>query len=178
MSWVEQKIIGILRKLASLGNLVLIFLMSMAALDITLRSLFGISIRGGWELITNSMVVLVFLCIPLRCYTNEHIKVDMIDPWVKKSRKRGLALGSINYLIMLAFSSLMIWQSTVYARLVQEAAMATPILKMPVYPFIYLIAFSYLCAFLATLLAMKNLWFGDSSKGETEIENLTLSSIK
>lgn len=176
MSWIEQKFTAMLRRLDGIGILVLVFQMIVAALDISLRSIFGTPIRGGVELITGAMVVLVFLCIPLRVYTNEQIKVDFIDPWVKKSRKHGLVLGSINYLIMLAFSAIMTWQSIVYAINMQETRTSTMVLGMPLYPFIYLIAFSYLCAFLATLLAMKELWLGDKDK--TEIENLTLSSIK
>jgi len=176
MSWIEQLFIAILRKMAVLGNFVLVFQMSVAALDITLRTLFGLPIRGGVELITGSMVVLVFLCIPLRVYTNEQIKVDFIDGWAKKSRKRSLTLNSINYLIMLAFSFIMAWQSTVYAMLSKEAGTATMTLGMPLYLYIYLIAFSYLCTFLATLLAMKELWL--NKKGEAETQNMALSSIK
>lgn len=176
MSRVEHTIIGVLRRLASLGNLVLVFLMCIAALDIVLRSIFNIAIRGGVELITSSMVALVFLTIPLRCYTNEQIKVDFIDAWAKKVKKRGFVLNSINYLIMLAFSAMMAWQSTVYAILVQEVGKTSMVLAIPTYPFIYLIAFSYLCAFFATLLALKDLWLGGRDMPETE--DLRLASIK
>lgn len=176
MSLIEQKIIAILRKLDFIGCLVLVILMILVSADITLRSIFGIAIRGNVEFITSFMVILVFLGIPLRCYTNEQIKVDFIDQWAKKSKKRGFVLNSINYLLVLAFFSLMVWQSTLYALHLHELGIKTTYAGIPVYMLIYLIAFSYLCAFLGTLLAAKDLWLGGKEK--TEVEDLKLSSIK
>lgn len=158
MNRVEYAVRNLLAAIAFVAVLVLVLLMIITALDVSMRATLKLPIYGSVEIVTHLMVFLVFLGIPWYAYKNEHIQVDLIGAWVKKSRKRALVFGSLNYILMMLFSLAIVWQSIEYGMQLQETYLATMTLRIPRYPFAYFIAFSYFCTFLAVLISFKNLW--------------------
>jgi TRAP-type C4-dicarboxylate transport system permease small subunit len=97
--------------------------------DVSLRTFFGIPIRGVLELVELGLACTIFLALPAVFLRDEHLVVDVIDHLTKKSVVRLLDLaGAIVSLVVLV---VMLWQMVPLARTMHEFGDVTSDLSLP-----------------------------------------------
>lgn len=119
---------------AVLGGLVLMLMYSIVA-----RRLFNAPLKGSFEMTELALVLITFLILAYDSLKGESIIVDIIVSYFPK-RARGITAAVIHFLatVMLGILSR---QLIVQAIRVHNYGQTTPMLELPVYPFIYVAAF-------------------------------------
>jgi TRAP-type C4-dicarboxylate transport system permease small subunit len=103
--------------------------MMLTVADVSLRTFFGIPIRGVLELVELGLACTIFLALPAVFLRDEHLVVDVIDHLTKKSVVRLLDLaGAIVSLVVLV---VMLWQMVPLARTMHEFGDVTSDLSLP-----------------------------------------------
>ncbi len=130
-SWID---IG----LGALAGALLMALMLLTFADVLARYVFNAPISGAFELTELSLLVLIFAGLPLASRADEHVTMDFIDkvlsPGAQVLVQRvvhffcGLLLLGLSYLVYLKAGKIMDYGDT------------TDILKVPVGPFVYVMA--------------------------------------
>jgi len=116
--------------------------MLMVAIDVFLRKVFNSPIRGGYELISLVMVVIVFFAITYTQSSNSAVHVMLI-----LSRMKGrfrLLIWAIGLLATTATAVLFAYGSYVHAGLLRMIGITTSVILIPYWPFYYLGAFTFL----------------------------------
>ncbi|MCC5811099.1 MAG: TRAP transporter small permease [Ectothiorhodospiraceae bacterium] len=94
---------GLQLTLEGLAGLVLFALMLLTTADVLGRFLFNTPITGTVELTQLMLAALVFLALPVVCWREGHITVDLLDTFFPR------ALVWIRQLLINAFSALALW---------------------------------------------------------------------
>ena len=116
--------------------------------DVSLRYLFNRPIKGSVELIELMMVVLVFLAVAYTASQKGNVAIELM---VARLPQRAQAIiDIITHSLSLGLVSLIIWQSVVRANYLWLHEHVSWTLSIPIYPFVFLIAFG--CALLAIVL--------------------------
>lgn len=138
--------------------LFLLLLMFLTVGDVIGRYLVGRlpifqPIPGTFELTEFLLVIIVLSAIGYGQVKGEHISIDVL---VSRFSPRVRAIiDSINYLLMLAIFALVTWQSIGYAQRLFASNDVSGVLRLPVYPFVIVVAigsFTFCLAMLASLL--------------------------
>jgi TRAP-type C4-dicarboxylate transport system permease small subunit len=116
----------------------LFLLMLLTCGDVTLRYLFNKPITGSLELTEFMMAIIVSLALAYCALKKGHVRVDLI---VSKLPKRvQLIMESIANIAFLAFVALMTWRIIYRAWQMVEVNQITAILRIPVFPFVLVVA--------------------------------------
>ena len=126
------------RVLGAAAAILLFCLMAVTTVDVIGRYLFNIPLRGGFEMTELLLLTLIFAGLPLVSRADEHVTMDFIDvlfgergrQWIR--RIVDLLCGLI--LIGLA------WRVYIKAGKIAGYGDTTDILRIPVGPFVYLMA--------------------------------------
>lgn len=118
--------------------LVLFLLMVMTCIDVTGRDLFNSPLNGATELTQLMLGVIVFGVLPVVCYREDHITVDLFDSWFpKRLWHPRQALLNLLMAIMMAFVAWRVW---IIGALQLDYGDATEFLRIPLGPISYFIA--------------------------------------
>jgi TRAP-type transport system small permease protein len=130
-SWID---IG----LGALASLLLLALVFLTFADVLARYLFNAPLRGAFELTELSLLVLIFAGLPLASRADEHVTMDFIDKILSPRAQillqravhffSGIAILGLSYLVFLKAGKIMDYGDT------------TDVLKVPVGPFVYVMA--------------------------------------
>jgi TRAP-type C4-dicarboxylate transport system permease small subunit len=126
------------RVLGAAAAILLFCLMAVTTVDVIGRYLFNIPLRGGFEMTELLLLTLIFAGLPLVSRADEHVTMDFIDAMLGERGRQfirrfvDLLCGAI--LVGLA------WRVFVKAGKIAGYGDTTDILRIPVGPFVYLMA--------------------------------------
>lgn len=124
------------------GATALVMMMLLFAVDVALRYIFILPIKGSSELIELGMVVVVFLAIAYTASQKGHVAIEIV---VSRFSQRAQAIiDVITYVLSLLFIILVTWRVLLRADLAVQQKQATVVLTIPLYPFMYLVALGFI----------------------------------
>lgn len=131
------KIVGIQGHIA---NGVLLFMMAIISFDVIGRNFINNPLKGTYEMTELSSAMLVFLALAITHQKGNHITIDfLVDRFSKKVQN--LLLGVVEMVIALVVL-LMAMHIFENGLRMMERNSATTDLGLPVYPFLFIIAFT------------------------------------
>jgi TRAP-type C4-dicarboxylate transport system permease small subunit len=144
---INHPLVSIL-KYCALWTLSLMMFLTFA--DVLLRYIFNSPIPGAAELIQFMMGIFVSFCIVYTAHKKSHISVDLLVGSFTESIKRILAciLSLVAFLLFLP----MAWQAFVYMSVEFHSGLLSPVLYIPVYPFIAIVAIAFVILCLTLLV--------------------------
>ncbi|MFC1532922.1 TRAP transporter small permease [Thermodesulfobacteriota bacterium] len=149
----ENKIYALSRILGIIAIAVLVAMMLFTVLDIFLRAFFNKPIPGDVEIIERSMVFVGFFGLAWCAMRGMHIKVDLVVAFLPKRVQS--VIDSFNYILGLGVCTFFTWFSFLEGIANREMNSVTNILRVPLYPFYWIVTFGYgaLCLAILVLLA-------------------------
>lgn len=135
----ERVISRISRVANSAGAGVLVVMMLLIVIDVLLRYFFNRPVKGVFELIEFMVAIVVCLGMAYTGVQKGHVAVELV---VSRFSPRVQALiDSFNYLVSTILFSLISWKSVVQAKVLWVSGLTSSILYVPVYPFVFVLAF-------------------------------------
>ena len=147
LSRINRPLVSIL-KFGALWALSLMMFLTFA--DVLLRYVFNSPIPGAAELIQFMMGILVSFSVVYCAYKKSHISVDLLVENFPDSTKRVLECF-MRLLALLLFLPIA-WQSFVYISVEFHSGLVSPVLYIPVYPFIAIVAVAFVILCLTLLV--------------------------
>ena len=148
-----EKIVTRIVTAAGMGSIVLLGIMMMlTVVDVFLRYVLNQPIKGSMELTEYLMVCVGTLGLAWCALQGAHIKVELIvSRFPQRAQKY---VDSFNYLLLIAISGLIAWQTFMRAGTVRQLGVDSAMLEIPQYPFVLVVSFGYLLLFLASIMLM------------------------
>lgn len=126
------------RALGAAAALLLGALMLLTTVDVISRYIFNWPLRGAFEITELLLLSLIFAGLPLASRAGEHVTLDFIDlalpPWGRRLLRRLMDLVCGVILLGLA------WRVWVKADKIAAYGDTTEVLRLPVSPFVYVMA--------------------------------------
>jgi TRAP-type C4-dicarboxylate transport system permease small subunit len=142
---------SISRLLGGLSALSLLMLLVLTCVDVVGRYVFNMPVLGAMEIADAMMGVMIFGALPMACWNQAHITVDVLDK-VTPERWLRLQVRLIQLVVaaLIGFLGVRMW---IYATKLVEYGDRTMMLKIPLAPVNYFI--SVMLCFSAALLLLK-----------------------
>ena len=137
------------RAMSGVGAGVLAALMLLAAMDVLLRYVFNRPISGALELIQYMMLMTVVSGFGHCAIEKSHIRVEVLIG--RCPPKVQTLLYCVTSFLSLGLIVLITWQSVVYAVLLRDSNLTSPVLFIPAYPFAVVLALAMAVFCLALL---------------------------
>ncbi|WP_347489568.1 TRAP transporter small permease [Desulfoscipio sp. XC116] len=151
---------GLSRVIDKIAGLCMVSAMLLAVANIFLRALFSRPILGVYEYVVFLTVVTIGLSLAYCAVQDGHIAVSFVFDRLPLKLQ-----GPVDLIINTAaclFWSLCAWQVGVYAGSTAASGIVSPTSQLPLYPFIYLVAFGLavlaLVLLVRTVEAAQRLW--------------------
>lgn len=125
------------RILAIAAGIVLAAMMLLTVADVALRWIFNYPIIGATEITESMMVCIAFFALAWCAAENSHLKVDLVVD--RLSPRVQSIIDSLTTLAGLCLVALIAWRSFLEGRAVQEMNLISSLIKLPAYPFYYVI---------------------------------------
>lgn len=138
--------------------------MFLTATDVVLRYFFNRPITGAFEITELMLPILIAFGFAYTAVLKEHIRIDIITS--RFSPGVQAYVDSIAALLGIAVFFLITWHSVLYAESLRASGTATPVLGLPIYPIVWVVALGsamFCLAFLADLLEQLNLMLKNRS---------------
>jgi TRAP-type C4-dicarboxylate transport system permease small subunit len=148
----EDSIFVLSRILGIIAIIDLVAMMFFTVLDVFLRAFFNYPIPGDVELIELSMVCAGFFGLAWCAMRGMHIKVDLLVPLLPKGAQS--LLDVFNYLLALGICGIFTWRGFVEGIANKEMNQLSSILKLPLFPFYWVMALGYAVLCLAILILL------------------------
>ena len=144
----SQTLDKIATRFSDIGMLVLLGMMFLIIVDIIMRRIFSRPFSWSYEVISEFLVVVVFLTLAFCTSQKVHVSIDaLVTRFPKNVRK---AFNIFAFFWGFAAFGLVTWASVGYGLGEAESGYTTGILHIPIYPFIFVLAFG--CALTALVL--------------------------
>ena len=117
---------------------ILFCMMLLTFVDVVMRYLLNLPIRGGFEITEMMLLVLIFAGLPLVSHADEHVTMDFIDR-VLPARALRLLLRVVHG-VCAAVMFFLTWQVWLKAGKIAAYGDTTDVLRIAVAPFIYFMA--------------------------------------
>ncbi len=115
-------------------------MMFLVTVDVLLRYLFNHPITGSYEVISLMLVIVTFTALAHTGLKDGHIKVELL---VSRLPQRAQAvINPCIYLLTLCLFAIVSWRAVVMGQRWQEIGHSSIGLEIPLYPFLYVIAFA------------------------------------
>jgi TRAP-type C4-dicarboxylate transport system permease small subunit len=126
------------RVLGAAAAILLFCLMAVTTVDVIGRYLFNIPLRGGFEMTELLLLTLIFAGLPLVSRADEHVTMDFIDGLFGERGRQWLRriVELVCGLILIGLA----WRVYIKAGKIAGYGDTTDILRIPVGPFVYLMA--------------------------------------
>ena len=111
----------------------MIAIMALVTGDVILRKFLNASIIGAHEIVAASLVVIVFLALAYTESRQDHVKVTFVTQ--RLGHKTQLVMEAIMTLVMIAFFTMMIWQTALYALDALKVGLTYEAIGLPIFPF-------------------------------------------
>lgn len=141
--------------LDEIAKLVLLGVMLFIIANIVMRAVFKNPITGSYDLVSLFIVIVVVLALANCAVEKGHVAIDfVVDRFPPKIQK---AIVIAMNLISFIFIGLFAYHVAQYAHIAAIAGDESFTLKIPHYPFIYIVSFGYLLLSLVILIDLFNL---------------------
>ena len=124
-------------------------MMLLIASDVFMRRAFNSPIFGAHDIIKALLVVIVFFTVAHVMRAKEHVVVDSISRLYPQKYNR--VINSISYLFSMSILALIGWQSASYGLEMLRVGERLVLLKIPMSPFVFIVALGYAMFFLVVL---------------------------
>lgn len=121
-----------------LSSVALLAMMCLTVTDVFARYVFVLPIPSAVELTELLMVATVFFALPVVTVSGGHVAVDLIDVVVGAKIARAFVRAS--YVGLAVAFAVLSWRLTEKATGLAAFGDTTQVLRLPVYPFVYLMA--------------------------------------
>lgn len=126
---------GIMLAFGGLAGAVLFFIMMLTVVDVVGRYLFNAPVAGGYEITQFAMAALIYAALPVVCFKESHVTIDLLDPLVPDAAVRPRQI-LIN-LVCAAILAIVAWSLWVLADRIAEYRDVTEYLRARRAPIIY-----------------------------------------
>lgn len=147
---VKQFIIRAIEIVGAAGIILLVSLMLLVSSEVVSRQIFLTPIKGTIELSKFLMGTLTAFGLSFCALKDGHIGVELVSNFV--SKKASKLLDKINYYLVMGFSLILVIQLCSYAMFTSHLGSSSDRLKIPLAPFIYLVAFGFFMMILALVI--------------------------
>ncbi len=137
-------------RLMDLSGIALFALMILTVLDVTLRSVFNLPVKGSMELVEIFMIMAVFPAFIWIQNNEVHLNVDLLTGMLPLAWQRVLAVFCQT--VSVVFISILAYELFNQTMIKMQEADATLLLKIPLWPFVGLAALCLLLLAFYTLL--------------------------
>ncbi len=135
------------RAVNSVGVAMLVIMIFLITIDVILRYSFNLPVPGSFELIQLMMLVLVYCAMAYATIKKGHISIDII---VSHAPERTRAvIDTITSILSLIVLLLIVWSCINFGFTLKAQGATTMILKVPIFPFIFIIAFGMALTWIA-----------------------------
>lgn len=129
------KIINFISKvLLAVSAAVLTLMMLLTAMDVVMRYIFNLPIRGAFELAEYMMAFIVPFAIAYCAEQNGHVSVELFYKKFPKFLQKALRL--LISLLTIFFAGIMTWQNFLFIGETYSDHLASSVLLIPAWPFI------------------------------------------
>jgi TRAP-type C4-dicarboxylate transport system permease small subunit len=144
---IEKLVFALADKVNLAAAAAVAFIMLLTVADVIGR-LFGHPIPGTYEVVGFVGAVIISFALPYTSVHNGHIYVDILMmkmPWLVR-----VVVNAVNDIVAMALFGVISWQCVHYANSMRATGEVSLTLQLPVYPFIYGVAFG--CGMLSVVL--------------------------
>ncbi|MFN0304443.1 MAG: TRAP transporter large permease subunit [Burkholderiales bacterium] len=135
----DRRCVLITQRIAVVGVFAMLAIAFTTITDILLRWLLNAPIPGAAEVLGLALGVAVSACFPSGAALRVNLTIEMLGGRIPPA---GIAwLKVVGSLLLLVFYAFIAWRIAIYAQALQARGMATTYVQMPVYPYIWAIAF-------------------------------------
>ena len=153
------------RALGAAAAALLFGLMLLTAADVVGRYIFNWPIRGAFEITELLLLVLIFAGLPLASRADEHVTLDFID--MLFGPRGRLLLRRLSHLICGLLILGLAWRVWIKAGKIAGYGDTTEVLRIPVGPFVYFMAFMVA---ITGLLHLAKVVFPAPPRGEVQFD--------
>jgi TRAP-type C4-dicarboxylate transport system permease small subunit len=139
---IDKVIALITRAMMGVGLCGVMVIMLVVVVDVFLRAFFNRPILGSTEIVEFMMLVIVSLALPYVQYNKSNIAMDILYGRLREKPRLGLDISA--HVLSLGIVSLLTWRSFVHFSYFKNMGSYTPLLKMPVAAFEFLLALGWL----------------------------------
>ena len=158
-----NKILALLsRRVGDLGLIVLMAMVLLVVYDVASRRLFNRPLSFSFELIEILLVAVVFFALVYTTSLQRHISVDVLTS--RFPPKVQTIINRATDFITVVIFGLIGWRSLIQAAHIRDIGNVTGVLRIPVYPFNYVVAFGSIIAALLILVSLINSMIGAAKK--------------
>jgi len=137
-----EKIDDFLNKiLLIVGSVAVLFLMSLATVNVVLRFFFNAPYRGAYELVGFMGAIVIAFALGYTQKRKDHIVVDILTEKFPKRVNR--VLDGVNYFITTIFFVLVSWQVFIWGMKISKSGEVSETLKIVFHPFIYSVSLGF-----------------------------------
>jgi TRAP-type C4-dicarboxylate transport system permease small subunit len=140
---------GLSRILDKIAGFCMVAIMTLVVANVLLRTLFNRPILGTIDYVVILTAVMIGLALAYCAIHKGHIAVSFIVD--RMSLKMQAVVGIVVDIISFSFWGLCAWQIGVFAQRTAATGEVAPTTQIPLYPFIYLVAFGLLALCLVLL---------------------------
>jgi len=147
----EGAVVQLSKVLHYVGGTVLGLLVLFITADVIGRYILNRPIKGDFELVVLAAGIVGSFSLAYTLVLEGHIRIDIATSHLRRGVRRGLDI--LAYLLGLIFWVLATWRSVVYGVTVKKSNLVSGMLPIPVYPFVFIVAFG--CAVLCLVFLVK-----------------------
>ena len=123
--------------LSSVSGLAIALLGIVTCVDVAGRYFFGRPLVGAHEILDMLICLAIFPALPLACWERQQISVDLIDHALPpRARENLLCVVDVVCALCLAIVA---WRMFIYGAKLRDYGDVTLLLRLPLYPYAYLI---------------------------------------
>jgi len=138
-SFWEKATIAPVRIVNNVGAAALAVMMFLTATDVCLRYIFSRPLMGVYEIVEYMMAIVTTFGLAYGELQKEHISVDLLSSRFPPKTKAWVT--SATYVLCTGILLVITWQSFLYAEAMRTSGYVSQSLYIPVYPFVYALAF-------------------------------------
>jgi TRAP-type C4-dicarboxylate transport system permease small subunit len=141
-------------RLSDIGMIVLLAMVVLIIIDIVMRRIFSQPFSWSYEVISEFLVIVVFLTLSFCTSQKAHVSIDALVSRFPKNIRKGFNIFALAWgVITFAFVA---WASIRYGLGEVESGYATGILHVPIFPFIFILALGCVLTALIILVHLLN----------------------
>jgi len=145
----ETAITQVSEKMGMIAIVVVVIMVFFTTTDVILRYFFNAPISEVYELTGFMMLICGCLTLAWCAMTDKHVRVDVVVKLMKPRIQE--ILNTINHLVVAGACILMTATSYKFALYMMETGAHPTLIKLPYYPFYFIVAFGFALLFFAVM---------------------------
>lgn len=121
-----------------IGSVALALMMFLTAIDVSMRYFLDKPITGSFDLTEYMMVIVISLGLAYCAVEKEHVKVDLVISLF--GPRTQAIINTITGFLSFVLFTLIAWQCIKYIKILYLSKVAYPVLLIPIYPSVAIVA--------------------------------------